>query len=205
MQSVFINVEKCVGCRHCEISCAIEHSQDRNLFSILRDDPQSQPRINVGLGIDFLTFPNKCRHCDPSPCQQICPTGAIYRDADTESVLIEVTKCISCGMCAMVCPFSTISFYKVSNLNKSTAYKCDNCISRQNKGEEPACVDACKTGALIFGDINESVAYSRHEVVMKVTKDIKGVDTSTIPENIKIFNELREKLASLGPMPSSKD
>ncbi|MBW2010744.1 MAG: 4Fe-4S dicluster domain-containing protein, partial [Deltaproteobacteria bacterium] len=115
MKTVFVDVEKCVGCRHCEIACAIEHSQKKDLMSVLQDTPQPQPRIKVGLGIDFMTFPNRCRHCDPAPCRQICPTGAIYRDEESGSVLVKEDECISCGMCAMVCPFSAITFHKTLN------------------------------------------------------------------------------------------
>lgn len=203
MKTVFVNVEKCVGCRHCEIACAVEHSHTRSLFSALGEDMQPRPRISVGLGVDFLTFPNRCRHCNPAPCMQICPTNAISMDQETGSVLINADRCISCGMCAMVCPFSVIGFHKMPDADGVAAGKCDNCIDRQREGKVPACVDACKTGALLFGEINEIAAVSRQDVVMKVTRDFKGGEVSEIPPNIVLFQGIREKIARIGPLPSS--
>ena len=204
MKTVFVDVARCIGCRHCEIACALEHSSNKDLMSVLNDNPQPRPRINVGLGIDFLTFPNRCRHCDPAPCMQTCPTGAIYRNAEYGSVLVNTEKCISCGMCAMVCPFSAISFYTTpQQTGKSVSCKCDDCIDRQNKNIKPACVEACKTGALIFEEINMAISRSRQEVVMKITGDIKGLPSSGEPENISMFKNIKEKIAALGPLPSS--
>ncbi len=57
-------------------------------------------------------------------------------------------------MCAMVCPFDAVTF-------DSTATKCDGCIDRLDAGTPPACVEACKTGALEFGEINELIRASR--------------------------------------------
>jgi carbon-monoxide dehydrogenase iron sulfur subunit len=38
---------------------------------------------------------------------------------------------------------------------RSVALKCDHCIDRQELGQIPACVEVCKVGALVFGDLNE--------------------------------------------------
>jgi anaerobic carbon-monoxide dehydrogenase iron sulfur subunit len=203
MKTVFVNAEKCVGCRHCEIACAKEHSTNKDMLSILNDKPQSQPRIKVGLGIDFMKFPNRCRHCDPAPCQQVCPTGAIYKDEILGSVLVNEARCISCGMCAMVCPFNAVSFYGTRDSKNTVSYKCDDCIERRKNGREPACVEACKTGALVFGDVNDIIDGLKKDIVMEITKDIKGLEPSETPANIRIIKGIKEKIAQLGPMPSS--
>jgi Fe-S-cluster-containing dehydrogenase component len=39
--------------------------------------------------------------------------------------------------------------------------KCDGCIERVRLGQVPACVDACKVDALVYGDINDLVAAGR--------------------------------------------
>lgn len=204
MNTVFVKTENCVGCRHCEIACALEHAPDKNLLSLLHGASHSRPRIKVGLGIDFLTFPNRCRHCDPAPCKEICPTGAILREEETGSVLVNENKCISCGMCAMVCPFSVINYYSDLSSGKPPAYKCDDCINRQRKGAIPACVEACKTGALIWGEINDIINEQKGNVIMHITKDYKGIKDEQIPSNIASYKGLLEKIAALGPIPSSK-
>jgi Fe-S-cluster-containing dehydrogenase component len=41
------------------------------------------------------------------------------------------------------------------------ATKCDGCIERLDSGKEPACVEACKVDALLFGDLNTLIAAGR--------------------------------------------
>jgi len=203
MKTVFVNAEKCVGCRHCEIACAKELSTNKDMLSILNDEPQPRPRISVGLGIDFMKFPNRCRHCDPAPCHQVCPTGAIYRDETLGSVIVNEARCISCGMCAMVCPFNAIAFYPTPASEKAVSYKCDDCIERQKGGKAPACVEACKVGALVFGEVNAIIDGLKKDIVMEITKNIKGMEPSEVPMNVRMFQRIKEKIAQLGPLPSS--
>jgi carbon-monoxide dehydrogenase iron sulfur subunit len=90
----------------------------------------------------------------------VCPSGAISRDAAQDTVLVDDRKCIACAMCAMVCPFDVITYHaqQVGDAERTVAVKCDGCVHRVRKGLLPACVEACKTGALRYGDINDLVA-----------------------------------------------
>lgn len=158
MKTVLVNPEHCVGCMQCRIACAVEHSQSKNLFDAVSEKPKPRPRIHVAPGLYLNTsFPNKCRHCDPAPCLETCPTGAISRDEDSNIVVIDGDKCISCGMCAIACPYDVIRYYESPGtvLDNDVAIKCDNCIERQRGDDIPACVEVCKVNALEFGDINE--------------------------------------------------
>ncbi len=160
MKTVFVNPERCIGCKQCEVACAVEHSESKDLYQAVFEKPKPQPRIHVAPGIYWNTsFPNKCRHCEPAPCMGVCPTGAISRDADLDIVVIDGDKCITCAMCAMVCPFDVIGYYEsaVVRRERTVALKCDHCIDRQRQGQMPACVEVCKVGALQFGDVNELV------------------------------------------------
>ncbi|MDY6985229.1 MAG: 4Fe-4S dicluster domain-containing protein [Candidatus Thermoplasmatota archaeon] len=201
MRSVFVTPEHCIGCKHCEIACAVEHSKSKDLFQAISESPISRPRIYVEPGIDYLTFPSKCRHCDPAPCLQVCPTNAIYRDRETEFVEIDHNRCIGCQMCAIVCPFGVISFGKtweagIHNVN----IKCDGCIDRLKEKELPACVEACKTGALEFGEINELIKKSRRDFTLRVTMTPEAAEEiPAIPPNIKLFRELMKEMEYVGP------
>jgi molybdopterin-containing oxidoreductase family iron-sulfur binding subunit len=45
--------------------------------------------------------------------------------------------------------------------------KCNFCVERLAKGEQPACVEATRgTGAMVFGDLNDS-----HSEIRKVLKE----------------------------------
>jgi len=207
MKTVFVNLERCIGCKQCQIACAVEHSESKSLFQAIAEDRKPHPRVLVAPGISMDTsYPNKCRHCDPAPCMTVCPTGAISRDESTESVVVDADKCISCAMCAMVCPFDVITFYPSHEavLDKPVAIKCDHCVDRQREGRIPACVEACKVGALVFGDINELVKAARTELAKSVSVGIGGavedIEAATVrlPPNVEVWRDLGRIITQVG-------
>ena len=56
----------------------------------------------------------------------------------------------------MACPFAVVRYYTYIP-NREAAHKCDQCIERQAEGKVPACVAACKTGALVFDEVNRQM------------------------------------------------
>ncbi len=131
---------------------------------------------------------------------QVCPTEALYRDEETGSVVIDYAKCIACAVCAMACPFGIIRFGKVHQLDTERAVnaKCDNCIERQKEGQIPACAEACKTGALVFGDANDLIRVSRKDFTTRlITSQGTDVEVPRIPPNIRAFREIMGVLAEL--------
>ncbi|MGD1977382.1 MAG: 4Fe-4S dicluster domain-containing protein [Gammaproteobacteria bacterium] len=164
MKTVFVNPERCIGCRQCEFACAVEHSHSRDPSRAVFEKPLPRPRIHVSPGRAYNTsFPNRCRHCNPAPCHQVCPTGAISRDTDHDLVLLDPGQCIACAMCAIVCPFDAITFHEQGNgmPPRLAALKCDGCVERVRHGKVPACAEACKTDALVYGELNELIAAGR--------------------------------------------
>ncbi len=165
MKTVFINPERCIGCLQCELACAVEHSASRDESLAFLEDPLPRKRVHVQAGpVPTFAFPNRCRHCDPAPCLQVCPTAAIYRDDEHGLVLIDEKKCIGCAMCAVVCPFDVLTFHPMPegpSSDVAVAVKCDGCVDRVSRGDQPACVDVCKVDALVFGELNDLVAEGR--------------------------------------------
>ena len=165
LRTVFVNPERCIGCLQCEVACAVEHSASQDLALAFHEVPRPRKRVHVEAGpVPDTAFPNKCRHCDPAPCQRVCPTGAISRDASGDLVLIDARRCIGCAMCAVVCPFDVLTFHELAGTlspESLVAVKCDGCEQRVGRGEVPACVESCKVDALVYGDINELVAAGR--------------------------------------------
>ncbi len=191
MKTVFVNPERCVGCRQCEFACAVAHSRSKDIFQASFESPLPRPRIHVTPGIYFnSSFPNKCRHCNPAPCLTVCPTGAISR-SDVEFVMVDDNKCITCAMCAMVCPFDVITFNPSNRIpmDKTVAVKCDNCIERVKEGDVPACVEVCKVDALIFGDINDLVKQSRSRLseAYSFAADAVRTEETVLPELFEMW------------------
>jgi anaerobic carbon-monoxide dehydrogenase iron sulfur subunit len=202
METVFVNPERCVGCKQCQIACAVEHSRSKDLYQAVFESPRPQPRIYVSPGLYLNTsFPNKCRHCDPAPCMAVCPTAAITRQADGSIVLIDGNKCITCAMCAMVCPFDVIRYSKSASVrfDKIVALKCDQCVERRRRGELPACVEVCKAGALAFGDINELIrlASARLAKMVSIAAGEIRLELPRLPAHYEAWRAWGESVAQI--------
>lgn len=52
---------------------------------------------------------DNCRHCLAHPCVSVCPVSAIQFTA--EGTVIDQDKCLKCGRCKEVCPYSAIVKY----------------------------------------------------------------------------------------------
>jgi carbon-monoxide dehydrogenase iron sulfur subunit len=87
----------------------------------------------------------------------------MHRDGGGDLVLVAERKCIACATCAMVCPFDVITFHAAALEGgvRAVATKCDGCARRIERSEPPACVEACKTGALVFGELNDLIRAGR--------------------------------------------
>lgn len=183
MKTVIVHPERCLGCKQCMLACAVEHSQSKNLFAALGEAIQPRPRLSVLPGQIHLAFANKCRHCDPAPCQMVCMPGAISRDPERGTVEIDPHRCISCAMCAMACPFGVLRFAPTFEAPEKgpVALKCDQCPDREQAGRVPACVEACKVGALTYGEWEEAMREKGLRVARAVFASLQGTEAMAIP------------------------
>lgn len=144
MKRIWIDKDKCLGCKTCELQCAVERgSVAKRLAGAIREEIKPRARVEV-FGAAGRSFPLQCRQCQDAPCLLACPAGAMQRDAEQGGIFIDQAKCRGCWMCVMSCPFGAVTplpEYKV-------AMKCDACMYM----EEPACVASCPTQALLHGD-----------------------------------------------------
>lgn len=146
MKGILVDLERCMGCRNCEIYCAVQHSMSGKLFEAISERPLPVSRVAVQSSGDF-PLPVQCRHCEDAQCVNACPSGALKKDAATGVVIHDRDKCIGCYMCAMVCPYGAV----IPDRNKKAILKCDRCLD----SDMPACVRACATGALRFVELDE--------------------------------------------------
>lgn len=143
---IYCDITKCVGCRSCEMACAVEHSKGKNIFSAIKESPLPKKMVrteNVGSKIISL----HCQHCEDAPCIKACMSGALSKDEQTGATLHDKDKCVGCWMCVMTCPFGAI----IQDVENHIAVKCDLCPDR----DDFACVVACPTGALFVGTKEE--------------------------------------------------
>ena len=141
MREVYVNVNRCLGCKSCEIACAVAHSASQSLFGAVFEPVPPRKRIYVQ-AVEQRSVPVNCRHCEEAACVKVCPTGAMQKNAATGVVSHDRARCIGCGFCEMSCPFGVINRYPESKI----VAKCDLCPGL----ETPACVRACPTSAILF-------------------------------------------------------
>ena len=138
---------KCVGCTDCEIAC-----KKVNLV------PKGQMRLFIQDKTDPLNLKEKryvrvsCQQCEDAPCVTVCPTKACHKDEKTGITTMNADDCIACKYCIVACP------YDVRFINHETraAESCNFCLDTNLKdGHEPACIEACRYEAIVFGDLND--------------------------------------------------
>ncbi len=145
MKYLFCNLKKCLGCKSCEIACALVHSRSKDLFKAVEEKPSPRYRLKVEYGRE-TAFPLVCRHCDDPACVVACMSGCLSKDEEG-AVVQDVERCVGCWMCLMVCPYGAVS----PDGERKLPLRCDRCRGR----EELACVAACPTGALVFMEPEE--------------------------------------------------
>ncbi|SFM78547.1 4Fe-4S dicluster domain-containing protein [Thermodesulforhabdus norvegica] len=164
MKEIFVRFERCVGCRSCELACAVEHSQSKNLYAAVGETPRPRRRVFVEY-IEGRKLPFLCRHCEDAPCVGACRTGALNQDPITRIVSHNPDRCIGCWLCSMVCPYGVIN----REAERRIAVKCDRCPERVT----PACVEACPTGALVFTEETDFESLRRKESLKSAVRGLE--------------------------------
>lgn len=177
MNEIVVDIARCTGCKSCELQCALGRDSLAQRFpDAIYEEVAPSPRVRVeplGLG---AALPIQCRQCDPAPCLDACPSGALLRDDNAGIVAYAETRCIGCWMCVMVCPFGAAA----PRRSAKKMIKCDRCTGM----EEPYCVAACPTGALLLADtaqLTVAVRRSFREVVVDALTDGRTVSLHLSP------------------------
>ena len=99
------------------------------------------------------TVADSCRGCLAHRCEDVCPRGAISFD-ERQKAHIDKSKCVNCGKCAQVCPYSAIVNQKrpCENSCKIKAISMDSDGSARIDNDKciscGACVYQCPFGAI---------------------------------------------------------
>lgn len=195
---MLIDINLCIGCQYCTYSCeAINNLADDMRYCVVTEETtQSGDKY-------FLSRP--CMHCQEAPCVHVCPVGATYKRPDG-IVAMNYDRCIGCRYCQVACPYDArvfnwkepialspqspaFGYQEVPNRPRGVVEKCHFCSHRIDAGLErglipgvdpqatPACVNACPTGARIFGDLNNSespvsVALSEAKTTLRLREEL---------------------------------
>ena len=101
----------------------------------------------------------------------VCPTGAAYIGADG-IVGVDHGRCIGCLYCMAACPYQV----RVRNEETGAVDKCRFCtVSAETTGAKMcSCVEACLTGARMFGDLDDPDSDISKEIVATNAQPIAG-------------------------------
>lgn len=176
-----LNLSICVGCRRCAEACHVENNHDRDSHeSYIRVFELSKGSIDFANGDpsydhpvpqdDKYYMPVQCQQCDHPPCVSVCPVEATWKERDG-IVVVDYNWCIGCRYCEAACPYHARRFnWKApeipsEDINPDMGYlsnrvrpagvmeKCTFCLHRTRDGRLPACLEACPTGARVFGNM----------------------------------------------------
>ena len=163
---LIIDVTRCTGCYACVVACKSENftRPDVSWIRIQEEEQGEYPEVSRQYK------PLLCMQCGEMPCAQACPSDAIFM-GDDGIVCIEADKCVcyETHPCIDACPFDVLHVNKGKKVYfpdyldsfEQEAYeghrdrvveKCTLCYHRISQGQLPACVQACPTQAMIFGD-----------------------------------------------------
>lgn len=153
------DLRKCVGCHACTVACNAEWAV-----------PAGQARTRVRMTPITGTFPAlrssvyvaQCNQCDHPPCVAACPSGATSQ-TETGIVQVDPLLCIGCGFCVEACPYDA----RYIDPESKKVGKCDFCLPRIERGQEPVCVATCPAHAKYFGDLED-----RHSEVSKMVFEL---------------------------------
>ncbi len=173
-----VNLKSCSGCGACVDACRSAHNVPS--FGNPKDEikwiwtipfGQAFPEQNHELlekELRGLPTPVLCNHCDDPPCARVCPVTAIWKREDG-IVMQDYHRCIGCRYCMVACPYGAVSFNWrdprpfIREINSDfptrkpgVVERCNFCEERLAKNLRPACVEACKEQALVFGDLEDA-------------------------------------------------
>jgi tetrathionate reductase subunit B len=186
-----IDSEKCTGAGKCMTACRVENDvpEGCNRTWVERYVHFKDGTVRVdgvpetgyaGSGIPEVDpdnverayfVPKLCNHCEDAPCNQVCPVHAAFMSPEG-FVLVDAQRCIGCAYCVQACPYGV----RFINPDTGTADKCTWCYHRVKRGEQPACVEACPTGARVFGRLDDPDS----EISQRMAK----VSTSVLKEHL---------------------
>lgn len=92
---IIADATKCIGCRTCEVACAVSHQENQDCAALSPDEFISRIRV---IKDHSWTTAVACHQCEDAPCANVCPVDAISREHG--HIFVEQTRCIGCKSCS---------------------------------------------------------------------------------------------------------
>jgi formate dehydrogenase iron-sulfur subunit len=173
-KSIFIDTSRCTACRACQIACKNWHQnpaeETRQMGTYQNPADLSSKtwklvrfkEVASAKGVAWHFFQDACRHCLEPPCKMVADgvaEGAIHIEPTTGAVWYdaEKTKKLGAEYVAMMCPYNIPR----KALRTGSVAKCTMCVDRITNGLTPACVKACPTGTMNFGERADMMAMAK--------------------------------------------
>lgn len=211
-----LNLSICIGCRKCAEACHQENNHDRpSNNSYIRVFEMEKGGIDFEKGNAVYDhpvpapgkyyMPVQCHQCDNPPCVHVCPVEATWKEEDG-IVVIDYNWCIGCRYCEAACPYHARRFnwtkpeIPAEEINPNQGYlsnrirsqgtmeKCTFCLHRTREGRFPACLEACPTGARVFGNLLDPESEIRRVLDQKRVFVLKE-DLGTRPRFFYFFDK----------------
>jgi Fe-S-cluster-containing dehydrogenase component len=154
-----IDISRCIGCYCCFTACKDEY-WDNDYPPYTTAQPQhGQSWMNIAKNergkfpyVKAAFMPLPCMQCEDAPCVKASKNGAVYARPDGV-VVIDPKK--AAGQKQLLtpeaCPYGVIFW----NDRKNLPQKCTFCAHRLEEGKIPRCAQACPSGSLTFGDLDD--------------------------------------------------
>ena len=188
-----VDTTTCIGCKACEVAC-VEWNDMPFQTTTFDNTYQTMPETSWNFWnlikftehkrddgtLMWLMRKDQCMHCADPGCLRACPAdGAIVQYANG-IVDFQQENCIGCEFCVSGCPFNIPKF----NPATKKVYKCTLCSDRVGQGLEPACIKACPTGCLHFGNKEDMKMLA--ETRAKQLREVSGFKDAGVydPESV---------------------
>ncbi len=163
-KALYIDYQKCTGCRLCELVCAVMHDGISN---------PARSRIKIiKWEAEGLYIPMTCQQCEDAPCMNVCPVKAISRDEELGRVVVDYNVCIGCRACVAACPFGAMNFNPIDK----KVFKCDLCDG------DPQCVRFCEEKAVDFVEVEDISILKKREAAERLSN--AGKDAAALMAQI---------------------
>jgi molybdopterin-containing oxidoreductase family iron-sulfur binding subunit len=177
-----IDLDKCTACQACLMACKSENNVP---FVGKQQADRGRVISWLEMEVRTRFIPRPCLHCDNPPCVKVCPVYATYRNPEgiVAQIWERCIGCRFCmAACPYAAKYFNWHQYRIpKSMEKGfnpdvyvrrwgVVEKCTFCSHRLLRARDraaaekremrageyvPACVEACPSRAMYFGDLND--------------------------------------------------